>query len=138
MPLSTSLTSATTSGNDRPPPNASIVSPCEEICAADGKGMDRGVRQAVIDRSPACAVVGREKNAAFRPCKEIRAAQRKGGDDSVMCCLRWNWTFPDRVLVSSFMYFGEGIFMTVRRKFSAQEKVQIVRLHLPESKSLSE
>jgi len=30
------------------------------------------------------------------------------------------------------------MFMTVRRKFSAQEKVQILRLHLLESKPISE
>jgi hypothetical protein len=26
-------------------------------------------------------------------------------EDLVMCCLRWNWTFPDRVLVSSLVSF---------------------------------
>ncbi len=46
--------------------------------------MDISVRQASIDRSPACSVVGGKKNAAaISPSKEIRAGDGKSIDISV-------------------------------------------------------
>ena len=46
--------------------------------------MDIGIRQAGIDCSPACAVIGGKKNTTARsPGKEIRAADGKSMDISV-------------------------------------------------------
>ena len=72
------MTSVIISDNGSPPPNAATPSPSKEIRAAYRKGNDLTVRQA--GRSPACAVIGREKNAAFSPCEEIRATHRKSGN----------------------------------------------------------
>jgi len=61
IPPFTSLTSLIISDNGRPPPNAATPSPCKEIRSAHRKGGNICVRQAGIDRSPACAIVGRGK-----------------------------------------------------------------------------
>ena len=46
------------------------------------RALDISVRQAGIDRSPACAVVGGKKDAATRsPGKEIRAAETARASD---------------------------------------------------------
>ena len=62
-----------------PPP----ISSGKEIRAGDGKSLDISIRQASIDRSPACAVVGGEKDAATSPGKEIRARDGKSTDISI-------------------------------------------------------
>ena len=51
-----------------------MISPSKEIRAGDCESIDPSVRQAGIDRSPACAGVGGKKDAAgISPGKEIRA-----------------------------------------------------------------
>ena len=61
-----------------------VASPGEQIRAGDCKGIDRSVRQAGIDCTPACAIVGGKKDAAaVSPGKEIRARDHKSIDISV-------------------------------------------------------
>jgi len=62
IPSFASFTSGIIFDKGRPTPNATFR-PCKEIRAAHRKGGNSCVRQAVIDRSPVCAVVGREKDA---------------------------------------------------------------------------
>ena len=77
------------SDDGSPSQNAVAPSPCKEIRAAcpvgaHRKGTDISGCHAGIDCTPACAIVGRGKNAiTVSPCKEIRAAHRKGIDRSV-------------------------------------------------------
>src|SRR5262245_21315163 len=54
------------------PPHATATSPRKEMRAAHGKRQNKSVRQAGIDVSPTCAVVGGNKHA-ISSRKEIRA-----------------------------------------------------------------
>jgi len=61
-----------------------VDSPGKEIRATDGEGLNNSIRQAGIDVSPACAVVGGKKDAAAKsPGKEIRATDSEGQNSSI-------------------------------------------------------
>jgi len=66
-----------------PSPHAAALSPGKEIRARNGEGTNVSTRQARIDLSPACAVVGRKKDAAMSSGKEIRARNGEGTNISI-------------------------------------------------------